>query len=607
MMTAMRKYLISLMALLGCVCTLRGAEVDYSYVVAGTPTKGWGTAKSETYAVAIRIDNPRLEGARVLSVNVPFPEGVNASDCYAFVSSELNGVNGNIGEGALKMDFTPTIGGVCRVELPEEYVVEGAFYAGYSFKIAKATSNADQHPVEVADGYVDNGMYISTSRTYRKWNSSETLGARLAMSVTVDGDLRQNDCLLSLPDQIVTPEAAAKGSAYIYNTGLTPIASIAYTYTIAGQELKGTAEFDPAVPCDFTSSALVEYDIPALPDNTSEPGTLIVTGINGEAAEVSASNTIHVMQQVPLKRVAMEELTGTWCMYCPRGWVAIELLKEEYPDLFVAMAYHNGDIMTVTNDVPVNGGLPVCDVDRTVTCDPYFGETDKTDMGIRTTIENALKGELVANIDVDGSFNADGSKINVTADVFYFQKLEDNPYRIQFVVTEDGMSGVGPQWLQSNAYSGRSGWGDEMKMFVEGGAKMEISYNDVVIGTTGYAGVEDSQPASVEVAQAASYEYEFDCFDFHNTRGNLSFPLHYDKVNVIAMLVNKNTREIVNVAKKRLSEPSAVADIMAEATPLTVEYFDISGRRLSSAPQQGIYVESAVYADGTRLNTKRLR
>ena len=46
-----------------------------------------------------------------------------------------------------------------------------------------------------------------------------------------------------------------------------------------------------------------------------------------------------------VQKVVGEELTGTWCGWCPRGAVALENMRNKYPDTFIGIAVHGGDVM----------------------------------------------------------------------------------------------------------------------------------------------------------------------------------------------------------------------------------------------------------------------
>lgn len=51
------------------------------------------------------------------------------------------------------------------------------------------------------------------------------------------------------------------------------------------------------------------------------------------------------------RRMVMEEATATWCGWCPQGIVAIDGLKRDFPDNFLAIAIHgNGDKMAYIDE-----------------------------------------------------------------------------------------------------------------------------------------------------------------------------------------------------------------------------------------------------------------
>lgn len=51
------------------------------------------------------------------------------------------------------------------------------------------------------------------------------------------------------------------------------------------------------------------------------------------------------MLQPVVNYAVCEELTGTWCAWCVRGIAAFESLCSLYPDSFIGIAIHNGDVM----------------------------------------------------------------------------------------------------------------------------------------------------------------------------------------------------------------------------------------------------------------------
>jgi hypothetical protein len=80
------------------------------------------------------------------------------------------------------------------------------------------------------------------------------------------------------------------------------------------------------------------------------------------------------------KLVIGEEGTGTWCPWCPRGAVYMDLLSNTYPGFFQGIAVHNADPMTVpTYDGGLGtliSGYPSALVDRLPDLDPSAMEAD---------------------------------------------------------------------------------------------------------------------------------------------------------------------------------------------------------------------------------------
>ena len=85
--------------------------------------------------------------------------------------------------------------------------------------------------------------------------------------------------------------------------------------------------------------------------------------------------------RTPIHRPLIEEYTGTWCGWCVRGIVGMELLRETYGDDFIGVAYHNDDGMEIMysnrypNDIM---GFPSAFIERTSEVDPLYGYSNTT-------------------------------------------------------------------------------------------------------------------------------------------------------------------------------------------------------------------------------------
>lgn len=606
----MKKQILSIVGMLAMALTSTAGSIDFTYAGSSDAKTTWGTGKTEYYSVAIKIDNAGLNGKKVTAVNVPLVEGASYVDCGVFVSKQLKGSSG-IPTADITKEFS-NYNGPTKVALDEPYTIDGAFYVGYYFYIDKVTDDESKSPVQYVAKNVGNGLFVTTNRTYKKWTNMSSHNMTSTLSVVIEGDFETNAIsLTSVEDKVTVPGKAEKGEAYIMNNGTTPVSSLAWTYKVNDQTTEGTVSFNPAVPADFTSSAKFEFDIPAIEGLGSYPGELTVTKVNDEAVSVKGTNTVYVMDREPVRRVVMEEFTGTWCGWCPRGWVAMKLLNEEMPDKFIGLAYHNGDIMWTMSAYPVQvGGLPGSYLDRTISCDPYFGTSEDTPMGIRNDVEARAALPVDANIDVFAEYSADGNSINVEASVYYFRDFPKNPYLLSFVVTEDGLKGDNPGlWRQSSYYPGQKGYGPEMDEWVNGKSSMEVEYDDVVLASSRYRGVVGSQPESVMSGNYYQGSYTFDCSKFTSINDStLGTDLLQDrtKVNVIAILVNSETRQIENAAKVRLA-PVSVKGVSDSVETVSTTYYDLAGRVLREAPAKGAFIEMKTLSDGSRRTAKRIR
>jgi len=103
-----------------------------------------------------------------------------------------------------------------------------------------------------------------------------------------------------------------------------------------------------------------------------------LSNVHGGAYDVATDDgvtiTVNPVVAAVGKMVVGEEGTGTWCQWCPRGAVYMDLYETNYSDFWAGVAVHNSDPMTVTEyDAGVGtliGGYPSALVDRCTDVDP---------------------------------------------------------------------------------------------------------------------------------------------------------------------------------------------------------------------------------------------
>lgn len=183
------------------------------------------------------------------------------------------------------------------------------------------------------------------------------------------------------------------------------------------------------------------------------PITAVVYNVNGGAGDNNPNNDtliemINPIVPAPGKMVVGEEATGTWCQWCPRGAVFMDLFETKYQDFWAGIAVHNGDPMTVTEyDAGIGtliGGYPSALVDRLGDVDPSGMSSD-----FFTRLQTAPKATLVNG----ATWDAASRVLNVSVR-YNFALAANGNYKSACVLTEDGVTGTGAGWSQSNAYAG---------------------------------------------------------------------------------------------------------------------------------------------------------
>lgn len=229
--------------------------------------------------------------------------------------------------------------------------------------------------------------------------------------------------------------SALTGYVIKYQQGANP----AQSYTVTGVNIAplATADFTHNIP--FTPAANQAYPLKVWVEAT------------GDANHVNDTANVALMGVpfIPEKKILFEEGTGTWCVWCPRGAVAMEEFADNNPNKAAQVAVHNGDGMRVTAyDTYMTslngGGFPNLVTDRTgaLTTDP----SDIEDL------YEAIKDNFGYATLTMGTPTVTGTTVSVPLTI---KPAVDMPNpRVSLIVTEsnvhDSRPGAGPQ---KNAYA----------------------------------------------------------------------------------------------------------------------------------------------------------
>ena len=607
----------------------REKAVEFTYGV--SDLMYWGTKKVETYDIAIRLNDPMLIGKQVTALQVPFPSTAGMADFKAWITTELKLEKNADGKKVNVPNVTEVAGtpvdDVLTVYFPEPYTIpaEGV-YVGYSFTLT-ALEDQGTTPVATTGDVHPDGFYVHTSRTFLNWESrSEGQNRVSAMKVLLSYDL---------PDYAAAIGSAKTGRAAvgqqgvipveIVNTGYYPITSLAYTYDVEG--VKGSASLDvsPAIECGVSVSRYVDLPIPALSARGMYTVDVTLTQVNGaengETDSPSASAAYGVYSFVPRHRPLMEEYTGLWCGYCPRGYAGLEEMTRRYPDDWVAVSYHYDDLMEA---IPLNQyaipvqSFPTAYLDRIKKTDAYCGDGEWATFGIEKTWK-AIADEFV-NVGVDAVawWDADDTqRIDIEASVRFVEDLDALDYRLAYILTADDLhdlTGKDYNWVQTNNFYGCTEWSGQpgMDIFVDGKAYVYgLHFNDVALKAPDPYGLVGSIPASVRDGETYRHSYSINTSDVVCTKQEFAgTPLIQNRNNlhVVVLVIDNSTGAVINSVKVPVREsfPDGIATVDADAVTSTTVCYDLQGRRTAAA-QKGVTVETTRNADGSISSRKVLR
>lgn len=237
------------------------------------------------------------------------------------------------------------------------------------------------------------------------------------------------------------------------------------------------------------------------------------------------------------RRMVMEEMTATWCGWCPRGIVAVDGLKRDFPDNFLAIAIHgNYDKMAYADEYGLQVyGYPSAYLNRRSTSVSYSSLKDQIEQTGLTT-DKMVRIDSVAYVEADEAY-----KVYTTTRVA--NAVNDAQLRLVYVVTEDS---VGP-YTQSNYYAGES---EEMGGYENMPASFEMKYADVArFVYPDCNGAEGSVPSTLNACEdycyVASVPAAFTCDD-------------YGRLQLTVMLYDAATKIIVNADRIALPKRTDV-------------------------------------------------
>lgn len=575
--------------------------IKYSANTGTKEVKYFGSMKKEAYDVAMLLTDKQAKGKKIESIKVPFPKDAEISNVKIWMTKKLT-LKGkdnvaDVMSMAATMDDSTAI-----VKLATPYTIDSdSLYIGYSFDVDTLTDKT-KIPVSLINEKGVQGLWMHSSRTYRKWLDKSTYGCS-AMQVEMSGFEADAVYFDGFKDYYNQVNIATPINLTLLNRGYNGVKSIDYSYSVGDKKVSDRLTLEAPIPACLNASTEITITLPAIETKGKYPVTFSIDKVNGEAISetATANSTLAIYNKLPKHRPVMEEFTGTWCGNCARGWIGLEVMTRLHPD-FIALAYHSGDVMQVIDQKQFlgfdtsNPSYPMANIDRVYTdIDPYYG-ADMTPFGIEELWNKRAEILAPASLETEAAFTPDGKDIKAKATLEFPEAANDaDKYSVEFVLVTDGLHGEGQAWEQSN-YLEENEKGDypfpEADIFFAGSSSIpNMHYNDVVVATTRLRDGLIKLPAKVEAEKAFSIEGTISEVDSIKNMAN--YPVIQDSKNlrIVALLLNEKG-EIVNGAQAKVTgyETTGIRNINTNAAEADVPaIYNLQGHRLQTM-QKGLNI-----------------
>lgn len=347
----------------------------------------------------------------------------------------------------------------------------------------------------------------------------------------------------------------------VQNLGANPITNMdikyesngtTYTYSLSSLNILSNTSYSFIHSTPLSVATAAAYPIKVWVD---------VTG-DAYHADDSLNAVVTGLSFQPTKRVLMEEGTGTWCGWCPRGAVFTEQFDTVYAGSAIIVAVHNSDPMADAvydaGMATMISGYPSGAVDRKDL------DVDPSDFGI--SYLDRINDVSPADVAVSAYFNSVSRQVDVVVSATFAAELTGN-YRLNAVLVEDNVTGTNASYNQANYYSFQTnnqplvGAGHNWQTETDPVPFSSMVYNFVgrnIMG--GFEGQSGSVPATV--SNGTTYSYTF----------STTIPVTWNANNmrVIGMLQDADLNTVLNVNRGAYGITTTVNELVADAFSMSI-------------------------------------
>lgn len=544
-------------------------------------TIGTGSAMTLMAGIYIPANHTNLGNATIQGVRVYIDGGVTSSlsNLKIWISKELPN---KLDEADYKQSTLGSLSaGINDYKLTTPYQVNNeGFYIGYSVK------STTGYFIRCGGTDAPNSFFVGNPDAGMSWSDLNGQGlGKLAFQILVEGGNFPSNCVTAedFGQHMVLQGEETSVPITITNYGQNTIGTI--SYTIATEGGSTTPEETVSVG-SLALNGTKTINIPFASDAETRKyqKTFNITKVDGKnntATDNSATGFLITMKEKYAVTPVIEEFTGTWCGWCPRGTVGMEKIHETYGDQVVQIAAHSGDVMAISAYSSVintyAGGFPSSITDRRYEADPSFAS-------LKNVLTTAFKRAAPASIDLYAEWDSNTkTKVVFTATTRFAYNENDGQYGIAYILVEDGLTGTGSNWAQTNYYSGQSVGGDMAWWCSAGSSVTGIEFNHVAVaGWSVQNGVNNSVNPIIDSNTEQTHTYT------GSISGN-SLVQDKTKLKAVALLIDRTNGTIVNAAQTAIEDYGTGISTVSSKEDTPEARYSLDGRKLQT-PQKGINI-----------------
>lgn len=397
----------------------------------------------------------------------------------------------------------------------------------------------------------------------------------------------------NLTPEAVTTAGGVKVTGTLTSSGFLPVEGYKLELT-HGEKTYTIDRSTESIAPDSTVTITFDEEIDVAL-NTTEDYTLIVSSQEGTDAD-TLRGSITCFERT----VLIEEGTGTWCMWCPRGQYYLKELHKKRPGEFIDIAVHVSDPMMVADYAMslyapffYTYGLPSCVMDRQANQMNGLGTLEEIEATLDKARAQGAIGRFISlearahNAIPIGRSGGRPDIFEVSGSFEFGKAIEEGEFRLSFIIVEDSVTG----YTQANGYSGSSGAMGGLDLLPDPIPAGEYYFANV--GRAVYDSTHYGTPLLIEAQSERHTPITFYESTYPYPQGITDF----NKVKLVVLIIDVESGNIVNAAETPLpfiyvesideTEVSPIrlqgSTIVATAPLRQVEVWSLSGQLLHRA------------------------